>query len=155
MMKYKKPESVLVVVYCVTTQNVLMLQRQDDQDFWQSVSGSLEEGETPLQAAERELWEELGIRLTEQQTALYDCQQEVDFEIFPQFRHRYAPGTRYCHEHWFTLPLVTEIKVNLTEHTAYRWVEPTIAMGLTKSWNNAQAIEKFVLNQFIKIKRGA
>ncbi|AWX16282.1 dihydroneopterin triphosphate diphosphatase [Mergibacter septicus] len=146
-MKYKRPESVLVVVYCTTSERVLMLRRKDDQDFWQSVSGSLEEGETPFQAAKREVWEELGIRLDEQQGQLYDCQQEVDFEIFPQFYHRYAPGTRYCHEYWFTLAFTDEITVHLTEHTDYQWVEAEQAMRLTKSWNNAAAIEKFILKK--------
>ncbi|ELO92801.1 dihydroneopterin triphosphate pyrophosphatase, partial [Salmonella enterica subsp. enterica serovar Enteritidis str. 6.0562-1] len=32
-----------------------MLQRRDDPDFWQSVTGSIEEGETALQAAVREV----------------------------------------------------------------------------------------------------
>ncbi len=63
-MKYKHPESVLVVVYCRTTKRVLMLQRKDDQDFWQSVSGSLEPGETPLQAAQREVFEELQLDIS-------------------------------------------------------------------------------------------
>lgn len=43
-MAYKLPVSVLVVIYAEDTKRVLMLQRRDDPDFWQSVTGSLEEG---------------------------------------------------------------------------------------------------------------
>lgn len=42
-MTYKQPVSVLVVIYAKDTGRVLMLQRRDDPDFWQSVTGSLEE----------------------------------------------------------------------------------------------------------------
>ncbi|KGQ29476.1 dihydroneopterin triphosphate pyrophosphatase [Gallibacterium genomosp. 2] len=149
-MKYKHPESVLVVVYCRTTKRVLMLQRKDDQDFWQSVSGSLEPGETPLQAAQREVFEELQLDISKLPFKLNDCYYEVDFEIFAQFRQRYAPNVTHCHEYWFTLPLNEEQNVILSEHLAYRWVEADEAVKMTKSWNNAQAIEKFVIHQPIE-----
>lgn len=44
-MAYKRPVSVLVVIYAEDTKRVLMLQRRDDPDFWQSVTGSLEGGD--------------------------------------------------------------------------------------------------------------
>ena len=47
-MSFKLPVSVLVVIYAEDTKRVLMLQRRDDPAFWQSVTGSLEEGETAL-----------------------------------------------------------------------------------------------------------
>jgi len=59
-MAYKLPVSVLVIIYAEDTKRVLMLQRRDDPAFWQSVTGSLEEGETALQAAAREVKEEVG-----------------------------------------------------------------------------------------------
>lgn len=55
MKLYKRPESVLIVIYAHNSGRVLMLQRQDDPDFWQSVTGSLEEGEQPAAAAAREI----------------------------------------------------------------------------------------------------
>ena len=59
-MAYKKPESALVVLYD-QHYRVLLLQRQDDPTFWQSVTGALEEGELPLETAYREVCEEIGI----------------------------------------------------------------------------------------------
>ena len=41
MMQYKNNQSVLVVIYAKDTNRVLMLQRQDDPDFWQSVTGTM------------------------------------------------------------------------------------------------------------------
>ena len=58
-MAFKPPVSVLVVIFARDTKRVLMLQRRDDPDFWQSVTGSVEEGETAPQAAAREVKERL------------------------------------------------------------------------------------------------
>lgn len=144
-MNYKNPNSVLVIVYAQSTGNVLMLQRQDDPDFWQSVSGSLEIGETPYEAAIREVREETGLKVT----ALFDCQQSVEFEIFPQFRYKYAPHITHCLEHWFLLPLAQERAVSLTEHLTFQWLSPQVAAALTKSPNNAAAIKQFLLQEEI------
>ncbi|MBF3375346.1 dihydroneopterin triphosphate diphosphatase [Leptospira borgpetersenii serovar Arborea] len=79
----------LVVIYSLDTKRVLMLQRRDDPDFWQSVTGSLEEGETAPQAAAREVKEEVSIDVVSEQLTLMDCQRTVEFEIFSHLRHRY------------------------------------------------------------------
>ncbi len=47
-MRYKHSISVLVVIFAQDTSPVLMLQRRDDNSFWQPVTGSLEAGETRL-----------------------------------------------------------------------------------------------------------
>ena len=70
MMQYKNNQSVLVVIYAKDTNRVLMLQRQDDPDFWQSVTGTIESGETPKNTAIRELWEEVRLEILENSTAL-------------------------------------------------------------------------------------
>jgi dATP pyrophosphohydrolase len=123
-----------------------MLQRRDDSAFWQSVTGSLEEGETALQAAAREVKEEVAIDVTDEHLALIDCQRTVEFEIFSHLRHRYAPGVERNTEFWFRLALPHERQIVFTEHLDYRWVAATEAAALTKSWSNRQAIEEFVIN---------
>ncbi|MGK9173045.1 dihydroneopterin triphosphate diphosphatase [Yokenella regensburgei] len=143
---YKRPVSVLVVIYAQDTKRVLMLQRRDDPDFWQSVTGSLEEGELPSQAAVREVEEEVTINVAKEQLTLMDCQRTVEFEIFSHLRHRYAPGIERNTESWFCLALPHERAIVFTEHLAYRWVDAPEAAALTKSWSNRQAIEEFVIN---------
>ena len=145
-MLFKRPVSILVVIYAQDSQRVLMLQRRDDPDFWQSVTGSLEEGETAPQAAAREVMEEVAIDVACEQLALVDCQRTVEFEIFSHLRHRYAPGVERNTEFWFRLALPHERQIVFTEHLDYRWVDAAEAATLTKSWSNRQAIEEFVIN---------
>ena len=145
-MAYKRPVSILVVIYAQDTKRVLMLQRRDDPDFWQSVTGSVEEGETAPQAAAREVMEEVAIDVACEQLALVDCQRTVEFEIFSHLRHRYAPGVERNTEFWFRLALPHERQIVFTEHLDYRWVDAAEAATLTKSWSNRQAIEEFVIN---------
>ncbi|EAA8472366.1 dihydroneopterin triphosphate diphosphatase [Salmonella enterica subsp. enterica] len=143
---YKRPVSVLVVIFAQDTKRVLMLQRRDDPDFWQSVTGSIEEGETALQAAVREVKEEVTIDVAAEQLTLIDCQRTVEFEIFSHLRHRYAPGVMHNTEFWFCLVLPHERQVIFTEHLTYQWLDAPDAAALTKSWSNRQAIEEFVIN---------
>ncbi|BCB15776.1 TPA: dihydroneopterin triphosphate diphosphatase [Haemophilus influenzae] len=145
MMQYKNNQSVLVVIYTKDTNRVLMLQRQDDPDFWQSVTGTIESGETPKKTAIRELWEEVRLEISENSTALFDCNESIEFEIFPHFRYKYAPNVTYCREHWFLLAMEQEFEPILSEHLAYQWVSPEQAIQMTKSSNNAEAIRKYIL----------
>ena len=148
MMQYKNNQSVLVVIYAKDTNRVLMLQRQDDPDFWQSVTGTIESGETPKNTAIRELWEEVRLEISENSTALFDCKESIEFEIFPHFRYKYAPNVTHCHEHWFLLAVEQEFEPILSEHLAYQWVLPEDAIQMTKSPNNAEAIKKYLMNGF-------
>ena len=145
MMQYKNNQSVLVVIYAKDTNRVLMLQRQDDTDFWQSVTGTIESGETPKNTAIRELWEEVRLEISENSTVLFDCKESIEFEIFPHFRYKYAPNVTHCREHWFLLAMEQEFEPVLSEHLAYRWVSPEQAIQMTKSSNNAEAIRKYIL----------
>ena len=148
MMQYKNNQSVLVVIYAKDTNRVLMLQRRDDPDFWQSVTGTIESGETPKNTAIRELWEEVRLEISENSTALFDCKESIEFEIFPHFRYKYAPNVTHCHEHWFLLAVEQEFEPILSEHLAYQWVLPEHAIQMTKSPNNAEAIKKYLMNGF-------
>ena len=145
VMKFKNNQSVLVVIYAKDTNRVLMLQRQDDPEFWQSVTGTIESGETPKNTAIRELWEEVRLEISENSTALFDCNESIEFEIFPHFRYKYAPNVTQCHEHWFLLAVEQEFEPILSEHLAYQWVSPEQAIQMTKSSNNAEAIRKYIL----------
>jgi len=140
-MTARRPESVLVVIYTPT--EILLLRRNADFEFWQSVTGSLEAGEIPADAAVRELFEETGICDIE----LLDCQHSVKFEISPQWRDRYPPDVTHNEEHVFLCALPTRVEVALSpeEHTEFVWLDYESAAKRATSWTNRAAIERFVM----------
>ncbi len=143
-MAYKNNKSVLIVIYAESTKRVLMLQRKDDPEFWQSVTGTIEDNEEPYQTALREVKEETGIDIIAQNLSLYDTKKRFKFEIFPQFRYKYAPDITHFTEHWFLLALESEIKPILSEHLTFKWVDKAQAIVMTKSPNNASVIQQFL-----------
>jgi dATP pyrophosphohydrolase len=139
--QFKRPESVLVVVYTCTGK-VLLLRRADAPTFWQSVTGSMAWGdEQPRETAVRELREETGISVSP--GALTDWQLTRRYEIFPQFRYRYAPGVTENTEHFFSLELPDEVPVTVSpdEHLEYAWVPFDEALEKVFSWTNRDALK--------------
>lgn len=138
----KRPESVLVVVY-TSDAEVLLLQRKDHPGFWQSVTGSLEGNESNLETAWRELKEETA--LGEADGIMNDCHLANWFSIYPQWRHRYAPGVTKNLEHVFCFEVPKRIPITLShEHLAYRWVSKDEAFQVASSPSNQEAIMTFV-----------
>jgi len=138
-MQYKTPISVLVLIHTPDMQ-VLLLERADKAGFWQSVTGSLEGDETPQQAAIREVFEETGLSVT--QYTLTDWRLSHIYEIYPHWRHRYAPGTIHNTEHIFGLELAEKCAVKLApkEHVRYEWLDWRAAAIKVFSWTNVEAI---------------
>jgi len=138
--KYKRPESVLVVIYTLTGK-VLLLRRADDPDFWQSVTGSLlwEESD-PRQAATRELCEETGLDVTD---GLRDLGIVNRYSILPRWRPRYAPEVSENKEYVFALalPAETAITLNPAEHDQFGWFTFESAAAKVFSRTNRVAIE--------------
>jgi dihydroneopterin triphosphate diphosphatase len=139
MTTYKRPVSVLVVIHTADLQ-VLLLERAAHPGYWQSVTGSQEGEESLAATARREVFEETGIdagRLT-----LIDWQQTNTFEIFAEWRHRYAPGVTHNTEHVFSLQVPTTQGVRLApgEHLNYQWLPWQDAAARCFSWSNRDAI---------------
>ena len=143
MPEYKRPESVIVLVHSRCNQ-VLMLSRLAPVDFWQSVTGSLEPGESPQAAAVRELREETGIKVPDQGT-LIDHQKSVVFPIVAPWLSRYAPGVSCNREHRFSVEVQIDepVKINPAEHVAWRWLSFAEAATLTGSASNRDFINSF------------
>ncbi len=149
--KFKRPESVLVVVY-TRTGKVLLLHRSAPPSatpLWQSVTGSLTWEETsPVEAARRELHEETGLipsgDVPEATEGLRDLQHSSRYPILPAWRQRYAPEVRENTEHAFALELPAEIliTVNPAEHDAYGWFPFAEAAEKVFSWTNREVIQK-------------
>ena len=141
-MPYKIPVSTLVVVHTPDLR-VLLLERADYPQQWQSVTGSQEQGETLEETAVRELREETGLDAAAF-GGVVDWERQNVFEIFSRWRHRYAPGITHNTEHVFALevPSAVPIKLNPEEHVRYAWLPWQDAAQKCFSWSNRAAIEE-------------
>ena len=138
---FKTPISALVLIHTSDLQ-VLIMERADKAGFWQSVTGSLEDDETPLQASIREVFEETGLDATKYN--LQNWQVSNVYEIYPHWRYRYAPGIIENTEHLFglELPSALPIKLSPDEHVRYEWVDWREAATRVFSWTNVDALKR-------------
>jgi len=136
---HKIPVSVLVVIYTQDGQ-VLLMERADAPGFWQSVTGSQDEGETLEQTAIREVREETGLDASQFELTPWDI--ETRYEIYERWRHRYAPGVTHNTEHVFGLRLTRPLPVVLAprEHLRYVWLPWDAAAERCFSSSNAAAV---------------
>ena len=148
---FKIPLSVLVVIHTPAL-DVLLINRADAPEFWQSVTGSKDaEAESFEATAVREVAEETGIDCSpgsELHAGLRDWGLENIYDIYPRWQHRYAPGVGRNTEHVFGLcvPDGTPVRLNPREHTGYRWLPWREAADACFSPSNAEAI--LLLPQF-------
>lgn len=149
---YKIPESVLVVIHTAALE-VLLIERADRPGYWQSVTGSKDAVDEPLAAtAVREVFEETGIVIGEEADGqacsrvparnLTDWHLSNIYEIYPVWRHRYAPGITRNTEHVFGLLVPRDIGVKLAprEHIDQVWLPYPEAADKCFSPSNAEAI---------------
>lgn len=148
----KIPESVLVVIHAANLE-VLLIERADHPGYWQSVTGSKDFADEPLAlTAVREVAEETGILVSAAcATArdsmvpphhLRDWRLSNIYEIYPIWRHRYAPGVTQNTEHVFGLLVPRDIAIVLAprEHVRHRWLPYREAADQCFSPSNAEAI---------------
>lgn len=138
----KIPESVLVVIYTKDL-DVLLIERADQPAFWQSVTGSKDSLDEPLLlTAQREVMEETGIDSSAAGIVLSDWRISNIYEIYPIWRHRYAPGVTQNTEHVFGLCVPRNIPIQLAprEHVQYCWLPYREAADRCFSSSNAEAI---------------
>ena len=152
MPQFKIPESVLVVIHTAELE-VLLIERVDKAGYWQSVTGSKDAPDEPLiETAIREVGEETGILVTPTVedgeagrvpvTNLRDWHLSNIYEIYPVWRHRYAPGITRNTEHVFGLLVPRGIPVTLAprEHNDFLWLPYREAADKCFSPSNAEAI---------------
>jgi len=151
--RHKIPESVLVVIHTPAL-DVLLINRADMSNYWQSVTGSKDSEDEPLrETAVREVFEETGIDCgpgTALHEHLVDWGLENVYEIYPRWQSRYAPGVTHNTERVFGLcvPQGTPVALNPHEHTAYQWLPWRDAAAACFSPSNAEAI--LLLPQFAR-----
>ena len=135
---FRRPESVLVVVF-TRTGKVLLMRRRTPENYWQSVTGALRWGESALGAARRELLEETGI---DGSFGLEDCGITNRYEILPEFGHRFAPGVSENTEYVWQLMLdgSCDVQLNEMEHVEAVWLDFNEAARRASSSTNREAI---------------
>lgn len=141
---YKIPESVLVVIYTKDLE-VLLIERADKAGYWQSVTGSKDALDEPLiDTAVREVAEETGIVVgkTVPSANLRDWHLSNIYDIYPVWRHRYAPGITRNTEHVFGLQVPRNVSITLAprEHVNLIWLPYQAAADKCFSPSNAEAI---------------
>lgn len=149
---HKIPESVLVVIHTADL-DVLLIERADKEGYWQSVTGSKDAPDEPLpETAVREVFEETGIAVAEDierternrvpMRNLTDWHLSNIYEIYPVWRHRYAPGVTKNTEHVFGLLVPRDIPITLAprEHVDYIWLPYREAADKCFSPSNAEAV---------------
>ena len=142
---HKIPESVLVVIHTAAL-DVLLIERADRPGFWQSVTGSKDRADEPLvETAVREVEEETGIVVGSDAVPLAQLRDwglSNVYEIYPVWRHRYAPGVTHNTEHVFGLrvPEGTPLRLAPREHLRHAWLPWREAADRCFSPSNAEAI---------------
>lgn len=142
---FKIPESVLVVIHTPACE-VLLIERADHPGYWQSVTGSKDRADEPLtETCIREVAEETGIAIGAPDvplSALRDWGLENRYEIYPVWRHRYAPGVMHNTERVFGLTVARRLPVRLNprEHLSHAWLPWREAADRCFSPSNAEAI---------------
>jgi dihydroneopterin triphosphate diphosphatase len=133
----KIPRSVLVVLHTHAL-DVLLIERADFAGFWQSVTGSQEDGETFAHTAAREAFEETGFDAAKF-GGVRDLSYENVYQIYPRWAHRYPAGTTHNRERCFALCLPEKIAPTLAprEHVAFEWMPAEAAAAKVTSWSNA------------------
>jgi len=136
---FKIPRSTLIVIYTPTLE-VLLIERADRVGFWQSVTGSQDEGESSAETAAREVAEETGLIAAEH--VLTDWQEKNVYEIFPIWRHRYAPGVTHNDEYIFGLKVAGRVPITIAprEHLQHVWLPYEKAAALCFSPTNRDAV---------------
>tara|TARA_B100001057_G_scaffold26841_1_gene24590 strand:+ start:1920 stop:2390 length:471 start_codon:yes stop_codon:yes gene_type:complete len=139
--KYKIPVSSLIIVH-TKDMEILLLHRSDKDGYWQSVTGSLEENESPIEAAKRELYEETGIK--DQEFPIHNWEFSQQYEIYEHWRYRYPPSVSSNTEHVFSVevPKNINIKIAPREHREFKWVNIEDAIKKVFSSSNADALKK-------------
>lgn len=130
----RQPYSVLVVIY-KKSKDFLLIQRADDANFWQSVTGGIDEGEKPLETAYRELLEETGIDARALDITIRDHHKTNQYAIREQWRYRFQDGALINTEHVFSIcvPDDTAPLLDPNEHTDFIWL--TQQQAAEKAWS--------------------
>ena len=138
---YRVPVSVLVYCFRRDTNGIdyLMMRRSPKYGgFWQGITGAIDENETPLGGARRELKEETQLSPAH----LFQVEFNYSFPMEEEWKPWYAPGVESIEECVFLAEISDGSEPILSfEHDLYEWMPYAPAMARLKWPNNQRALE--------------
>ena len=142
--------NVLVIPY--TIQNNIIkyaIFHRSDMQVWQFIAGGGEDGETPIQSAKREAYEEAGIACDSKYYSLETC-CSISTECFKAHRILWGEDCLVITEYSFAVKVKSDTMKLSNEHTDYEWTDYETAIQKLRYDSNKVALWE-VDN---KIKRG-
>lgn len=158
MMKlFKKRYRAGIGIVLVNDKNQVFIGQKSNrtQTFWQLPQGGIEAGETPTEAAKRELLEETGITEAE---IVHEIPEWIYYQVPSAIKKYFWRGSFLGQKQkWFLMRFTgTDQDINLKTHkihefSAWKWIEfddiPTVAPSFKKeSYIKVHAIFKKLLN---------
>jgi dATP pyrophosphohydrolase len=124
---------------------LLLKTTPEREDFWQPVTGGLEEGETNIEALKREVWEETGIKNVAR------IVENVDY--FEYSSAHFVKGFDFIKEYVFGVEVDPKERIALDgkEHCRFRWCSFQEALRLLKWDENKKALSK--LNEILSSQK--
>jgi 8-oxo-dGTP pyrophosphatase MutT (NUDIX family) len=121
---------------------LLLKTTPEREDFWQPVTGGLEEGETEPEALKREVSEETGIK------NIVRVIENVDYFEYPGAH--FVKGFDFIKEYVFGVEVDPEQKIIIDgkEHSQFKWCGYQEACELLKWEENKRALSR--LNELLK-----
>jgi lipoyl(octanoyl) transferase len=116
--------NVQVVVLREDGKVLVMRRTMERGGFWQTVTGRMERGETPAEAAARELGEETGAT-----TPVQPLGYEHDFPLDPGITRRQLKTVKWAREYafWTRVPASFDCRRAPREHDRHEWLTPVEA----------------------------
>jgi len=121
----KRKNTVQAIVYRKKEENeILLLKRTKERgDFWQTISGRIEKGEKPVEAAKREVKEETGID---------------SYKKILELSNYYGSSDKNVKEYCFAFEVDNQINIlldnnpEIIEHDNFKWLSFEKAASLAK-----------------------
>ena len=139
MINARAPYQVLVFPYCRNDKDIeFAIFHRSDADWWQAISGGGEDGETIIESAKREAWEEGGIS----KGSLYmklDTVNSIPAEEFADSVH-WGENVYVINENCYGVEIIDKQLRLSHEHTEYKWMNYNDAISCLKWDGNKIAL---------------